>query len=1181
MKKIKERGCHVSWLKKIMRIMKITTLLTLFIVCSLSASTYAQNYKLSLERENSSIIEILREIESNSEFTFFFNDNQVDVNRRASVNVKDASIEEALEQILRNTNYKYQIVDRQVLIKSEALRTEKTNVVPISQQSAKTITGTVKDTTGETVIGANVVVKGTTTGTITDMDGKFTLTVPENGVLLISYIGYLEQEIPVKNNTSLSITLREDTQKLDEIVIVGYGTQKKVNLTGAVDMISEEVFENRSVPNVTQALQGAVPNLNISMTDGKPMRSAEYNVRGNTSIGQGGSALILIDGVEGDPAMLNPNDIASVSVLKDAASASIYGARGAFGVVLITTKNPSKDRTTVSYSGNFSVKKPTTVPDFVTDGYTFAKYFNEAWTAWNDYSQTPQNINKTLRFSQDYLTEFQNRQGKGLPEVEVDDNGNYVYYGNTDWYKELYKKNKWATDHNLSVTGSNGKLDYYVTGRYYGEEGLFRYNSDDYNVYNMRAKGSIQVFDWLKVDNNTEYSVMNYHNPSNVGEGGSIWRNIADEGHPNSMMFNPDGTLTHSAAYTVGDFWYGKNGVDTDRRIFKNTAAFTATFLQTKLRIKGDFTYQSKEDDQTRIQVPVPFSRKPGVIEYVGSSTNNIRETNKTTNYLATNIYGEYEDTFWEKHYFKGMIGYNYEQSTHNQVQVERNGLIFEDAKDLNMALGQGITTEGGYERWKIAGGFFRVNYSFNDRYLLEVNGRLDGSSKFPSDQQYAFFPSVSAGWRITEEPFWKDNDVLTDAKIRASYGSLGNGNIAAYSFQELFVVKQSERVLSGVRPQQTEVPAVVPEGLTWETTTTLNFGLDFGMLNNRLRFSGDAYVRKTTDMFTVGMSVPDVFGLTVPKGNYADMTTKGYELSLTWRDRFTLASKPFNYEIRATLSDYQSTIDKYNNPEKRIGDGYYYEGMKLGEIWGYVTEGFFTSEEDIAQHAKQTVMRSSNTYTWLPGDIKFKDLNNDGVIDYGKNTVDDPGDKKIIGNKTPRYSYSFNLSGDWNNFFLSAFFQGVGKQDWYPGAEAGLFWGQYNRPYNDMPKAHLGNIWTEDNPNAYFPRYRGYVAQNSTGELRVEQTKYLQNAAYIRLKNIQVGYSLPVSFVSKLRMQQARVYVSGENLWCWSPLYKRTKDIDVAGIDGSDRDLTEGKSGNGWNYPLLKSVSVGLSVTF
>lgn len=1138
----------------------------------------APEKKITLSFSDLPLKEAIGKIEAASGYTFFYDVHKTDLTQKVSLQADNLLLSAAVRAMLQNTPLSFEITNRQIAL------FPRTAAAPGPRQTPHKVTGLVRDAQGIPVIGANVVVKGTTNGTITDIDGRFSIEAADNDLLQVSFIGYLAQDITLGGKKEITITIREDTQKLDEVVVVGYGTQKKVNLTGAVEQVTSEVFDNRSISNVTQALQGTIPNLNISMTDGKPTRTAEYNIRGTTSIGQKGSALVLIDGVEGDPGMLNPNDIASVSVLKDAASAAIYGARGAFGVVLISTKNPSKDKTSVTYSGNFTLKSPTVVPDVVTDGYTYARYFNEAWSAYYDYSQTPQNINKTLKFSQEYLEELKRRsQTPGLPEVEVGPGGEYVYYGNTDWYKELYKKSTFATDHNISVSGSSGKTSFYVTGRYFGQDGLFRYNTDDYQLFNLRAKGAVQVFDWLKVEDNLEYSSMNYHNPLNVGEGGGIWRNIADEGHILAPMFNPDGTLTHSAAYTVGDMWYGKNGIDTDQRVLKNTISATASFLKNRLRIKGDFTFQNSDNDQTRIRVPVPFSRRPGVIEYVGSSKNDIQNTNKTTTYLASNIYGEFEETFKEKHYFKAMLGYNYEQSRMKSVKVLRNGLIFDDAEDLNMALGQTINTEGGYSKWRLSGGFFRLNYVFDNRYLIEVNGRLDGSSKFPSDSQYAFFPSVSAGWRASQESFWKvPEEIVSDVKIRASYGSLGNGNIDPYSFQELFKIKQSDRVLNGIRPQYTSQPAVIPLGLTWEKSTTLNLGLDLSFLSNRLRFSGDVYQRKTTDMFTVGMSLPAVFGTDVPKGNYADLTTKGFEVSVSWRDRFQLASKPFNYEVRFTLADYQSTIDKYNNPEKKLGDDYYYEGMKVGEIWGYETEGFFTSAEDIASHAKQPYFYAGATAgQWLPGDIKFKDLNNDHVIDYGNNTVDNPGDQRIIGNSEPRFLYSFNLSGDWNNFFVSAFFQGVGKQDWWPGSEASYFWGMYNRPYNDMPKSHLGNIWSEENPNTYFPRLRGYASEEPYAELNLKQTRYLQNIAYIRMKNIQIGYILPQSLISKIRMQNAKIYLSGENLWSWSPLYKHSKDLDVEAVKGSDRDLTEGTSGNGYNYPILKSVSLGLSVTF
>ena len=829
------------------------------------------------------------------------------------------------------------------------------------------------------------------------------------------------------------------------------------------------------------------------------------------------------------------------------------------------------------------------MPDFVTDGYEYASHFYEAYHAWNNYSADPKNINKTQEFSLAWLEEFRRRKEQGITqEWEVDANGKYTYYGNTDWYSELYKKNTFAQDHNVSISGNNGKLNYYVSGRFYGYDGLFKYNTDDYKTMNLRAKGSIQVFDWLKIENNMEFSNMDYHNPINIGEGGGIWRNLADEGHPSSPIYNPDGSFTHSAAFTLGDFIYGKNGIDTNNRVLRNTTSFTASFLENKLHVRGDFTFRNTDEGQTQRRVAIPYSTVQGQTTMLGSDTNDLQEYKTQTNYIATNIYADYENTFNDVHYFKGMVGYNYEQSSYDALTVRRNGLLLEDSENINLALGDAITTSGAYNKWRVAGGFFRLNYAYHDRYLVEVNGRYDGSSKFPMDQQWAFFPSISAGWRPSEEAFWKvDSKIISDLKIRASYGSLGNGNVSPYSFMELLGISTSGRVLNGLLNKYTSAPAVMPDGLTWETATTTDIGADFGSLDGRLRFSGDYYIRKTTDMYTVGQTLPDVFGASSPKGNYADMTTRGWEITLTWRDQFQLADKPFNYEIRGTLADYKSTIDRYNNTTKNLDD--YYEGMQLGEIWGYETEGLFQSQEEIDNHADQTLIQSSSQHVTYPGDVKIKDQNGDGVIDYGINTLDDHGDKKVIGNSLPRFSYSINLSADWNNFFVSAFFQGVGKQDWYPSNEC-IFWGQYNRPYNNLPSWHLGNYWTEDNRDAYLPRYAGYNSSIKT----TPQTRYLQNVAYIRLKNLQVGYNLPHNITSKMRMQNARVYISAENVWCWSPLYKHTKDLDVTNIYGSDPELTSADvdnnkggvsvdhgSGDGQSYPQMMSISLGVSVTF
>lgn len=1056
---------------------------------------------------------------------------------------------------------------------------------PLAFAQTATVNGTVIDESAQALPGVTVIYRGADVasdgnmGTTTDADGRFSLAVPtRNGTLVFSFIGMETMEVPIPPSGDLTVTLKPDVKTLEEVVVVGYGTQKKVNLTGAVDQVGSEVLENRPLTNLTRGLQGVIPNLNIRLTDGKPIRSAEYNVRGMTSIGAGGSALVLIDGVPGDPAMLNPNDVESVSVLKDAASAAIYGARGSFGVVLITTKRPQRDKTQINYSSNYSLNERTIKPKLVTDGYAWAKMFDEAYYSWNDYKAHPQKANSVFPFSLDYLDELKRRQeDPSLPRVDIDPaTGEYVYYGSTDWLRELYADSNPSMEQSLSISGSSNKVNYLLSGRYLTQKGVFRYNPDNYKMYNLRANGSVQVLDWLKVENDLTFTQMSYffpmlNHPSNT----PVWRRISDEAFPIAMLRNPDGTLTENASIVFGSFISGNNHSDLSRLQIRNTSRFTASFLQNKLRVSGDFTFRTLSDTETRLYTPVPYSQEPG--EMLERGENKMNESDDKTNYIGANIYAEYEHTFG-KHNLKGLLGYNYENSLLRSRFIQRDGLINPALPDFSLMNGQNFLLRGGGHEWTVLGGFFRFNYNFNEKYLLEVNGRYDGSSKFPQSQQFGFFPSASAGWRVSDEPFWEfAKSVVPDFKLRVSYGSLGNGNIDPYQFVETMSVGQLGRVINGVRPDYTQKPGVIPAGLTWEKATSTNIGTDIGFLNNRLTASVDVYTRYTTDMFTVGLPLPSVFGASVPKGNYANLKTEGWEVSLGWRDQ-TAGKRQLRYDVRVIMSDNVSRITKFNNPLGLIDT--YYEGMRIGDIWGFVNDGYFIDDADIANHADQSYIRVSAANTPLPGDIKFRDLNNDGVIGLGTSTLSDPGDRKVIGNSMPRYTFGFNTNLDWNNFFLSAFFQGVGQRDFWPGTDNSLFWGPYNRPYSWHPEDVVNNMWSEENPDAYYPRLRGYVALNSRAELRLEQSKYLQNVAYVRLKNLTFGYSLPSQAISRLGISNARVFLTGQNLWTYSPMFKITRNLDPEVIEGADPEMNR-NTGNGMAYPMLKTYTLGINVTF
>ncbi len=1176
---VKQSGIGNDLLLKVFLTMK----LIVFIICFSSLSTlatdvYSQNARISLDLKNLSIKEVLKEIENSSEFYFLYNNELIDVERKVNIRVEKEPISNVIGTLFNDQRVDYSISGRQIILfpkDPDAVRSQQTH-----------IRGKVTDAKGEALPGVSVILKGTRQGTITGIGGDFSFSqVPADAVLQFSFVGMKMQEIVVGNQTAINVVMEEETIGVDEVVVVGYGVQKKANLTGAVDQVTGKSLENRTMTNLTQGLQGVLPNLNIRLMDGKPIQAPSYNIRGKTSIGMGGDALVLIDGVEGDPSMLNPNDIESVSVLKDAASASIYGARGTFGVVLITTKDPEKGKIKIQVSSNYSVIAPTAVPELVSDGYTYMKMFSDAFVGGDN--PNPLAVNKTMKFSWAYLEEFRRRVESGEPynTVETDPTtGEYTYYGSTDWYHELYKKATSANEHNISVSGSSEKVAYMISGRMLDQNGIFRYSSDDYSIMNLRAKGTIEMFPWLTLDNNMEYSQMKYHNPVNVGENEPVWQNIADNSPVASPMFNPDGTLTYAGAWSVGDFWYGKNGIDFDKKVFGNTTGFTARFFHDKFRVKGDFTVRNTNNNTTTIKVPVPYSSYKGIISYLGASNSLIKNEYEQTQYIATNIYGEYENTFSDAHYIKIIGGYNYEQSTYSNLSVSRNNPLYADAVNIGLAQGQKIELRNPYNKWAVLGFFSRLNYSYKDRYLLEVNARYDGSSKFPSSQRYAFFPSVSGGWRITKEPFLHISpQFISNLKLRASYGSLGNGNIGAYQFQELLGISNSSVIINGILPQYTRSPNPMPDGLTWETSKTTNLGLDLALMSDRLSFVGDYYIRNTEDMYAIGLTLPALFGATSPKGNYADLETKGWEASISWRDQFNMASKPFNYNIKISVADNRSKITKYNNPNKVLSD--YYEGQVIGEIWGFVTEGFFVDANDIAKHPKQSPqMKASPSNTWEPGDIKFKNLNTDDFINVGTNRISDPGDRKIIGNKEPRYTFGIGLGADWSNFFVSAFFQGVGKQDWYPSTESDLFWGQYNRPYDGIPQYQLGKIWTPENTDTYFPRYRSRAASNATTRELGVQTKYLQNVAYIRMKNIQIGYNLPRNLISRIGASNIKVYFSGENLWTYSPLYKLIghHHLDVENIGPRDLLVRPGSTNaDGANYPMMKRVTFGISMAF
>jgi len=1054
------------------------------------------------------------------------------------------------------------------------------------------VTGKVFDaSTNETVVGASVLIKGTTTGTVTSLDGDFSISASKGQTIVVSSIGYTDYTFTVSDSSPMTIKMQASSEFLQDVVVVGYGAVKKENLTGAVDQVSSEIFEGRPVSNTSQMLVGAIPNLNINIADGKPGRSADYNIRGTTSIGGGGSALVLIDGVEGDPALVNPDDIESVSVLKDAASASIYGSRATFGVVLITTKSASKEdgKFTINYSGNVAFLSPINLPDIIDDGYVYASLFAEAYS--NFYCGVmPSGINSQQAYSQQWMDDFRRRKMKGITEeTTVDAAGNYVYYGNTNYYKVVYKPYTTAQTHNISASGSTGKLNYYVSARFYNYDGIFNFNPDKYTAANVRAKATMQLFKWLSLSENIDFSYDKKHIPATTNQTnqGNFLRSMQDAGHVSSPVFNPDGTLTRCGAEAIGGLVAGTCYTDKLVNSFKTTTKLNAKFFDNTWRVNFDFSWAPYWSNNTKKNTTVSYSPGPGQTVYVGTPGVNdfIDETYYNKSYIVTNAYTEYENTFGGKHYFKALLGFNYEESLGKTTDVLRYGLLTDDVQNIQLALGDSFTTYGTDVRWKTMGFFGRLNYAYDERYLLEINGRYDGSSKFPTNSQWGFFPSVSAAWRVSKEHFWHvDPKVMNNLKLRFSYGELGNGNMAAYSFMEKFALSNLSAVIDGQALRRyTSIPSQIPDNLTWETVRTIDGGIDLGFYSGKINFSADYYVRKTLNMYTVGPSLPDTYGASAPKGNYADLSTYGWELSLSYNDSFTVGTHPLNVGAKVTLADNRSYIDRYNNPSKSLSD--YYEGQEVGEIWGYKFDGFFSSQTQIDNYYGagkpyvNDMILMHNGYVNIPGDVIIKDLNGNQIIDVGANTVDNPGDLTIVGNKSPRYMYSMNFDLEWNGIYATIMFQGVGKRDWYPSGES-IIWGQYHRPYGNALKWTVNNAWTQENQDAYLPIYTGWSRLFFTGANKVD--RYVMDASYLRLKNLQIGWNLPTKWTKKIGLAGIGIYFSGENLYTWSPLYDLTTDVDVVTApNGGDQDLvfTSDNLGDGNSVPSMRTFSFGITL--
>ena len=1060
---------------------------------------------------------------------------------------------------------------------------------------AETVRGTVVDAAGETLTGVSVVVEGTQTGTITDFDGNFSIEAPLNGSLTFSYVGYTTTTVKIQGRQILNIVLKEDNKLLEEVVVVGYDTQRKANLTGAVASVSVgDQLEGRPITNVGTGLQGATPGLTITQSSGRIGQTPTLRIRGavGTFLNESGSQpLVLVDGVElSDISMINGDDIEDISVLKDAASSSIYGTRAAFGVILITTKKGAQNQSkfNVKYSNNFSWATPTALPTLAksyegaqmalegrnrrTPGTTIFK--NSNGLVWNQAS-----IDKMRDWEEVYGNFPLSDEMKLGRDFEIID-GDVYFYRSWDAASMYVKDFSFSQQHNISVAGTSNKTNYYLGLGYMGQDGVVKVNPDKYSRYSVDMSVDTEVFKWLAIRSKMLYSHTDLETPFNFGSASYDalyylyrWPSINPYGTYQGHPFRNSVTETAAA------------NMDSDLKDYMR-ASVGATFkFYSDLSLDVDYTYNLDNQNITQRGGTVGGWDywNGGLVlsdNWASSARNKVDKYTYYRKYHAGNAVLRYKHTWADAHKFSAFAGMNIEYKEVDYMNGEKRGLLDMSKPEISLATGDDFVY-GSHSSWAIMGFFARVNYAYKDKYLIELNGRVDGSSRFPTDQRWGFFPSGSLGWVMSEENFWETlKPWWSFAKLRASYGSVGNQDIGNNRFRAIMSSTTSGWILSDINEPTFSLPTAISEGFTWETIKTVDAGLDFRFFNDDLGLSFDWYRRINDGMVVGGEEVPSTYGTTAPYQNAAQLTTNGWELALDYHHRFDNGLR-----INATfnLADARTIVTKHPRKETSVIDGSNYEGKEYGEIWGFETDRLF-QESDFDSDgnllpgiATQEYFEKSSGYGYKygPGDVKYVDLNGDGKIDWGSKTVADHGDLKRIGNTTPRFEYNFRIGLEWKGADISIFFQGVGsRQYWATGTMLIPGWNFSEGTYY----AHQTDYWTPENTNAFYPRI---TEMNQPGQYSAAafnflcQTRYLLDMSYLRLKNISVGYNLPKKVLDKMRFEKFRIYASFENVCEIDHLGTLPIDPETATSAGDG-----GAMGWGRIYPFTRQMSFGLQIS-
>ena len=1006
----------------------------------------------------------------------FISNRHVDLKQKVSVDVNEESVNDVLKKVLKNTDLTYNIEGINIILRR---RSEKHSLQVIQQ--VHKITGTVVDKAGLPVIGANVIVKGTTNGTVTDVEGRFSLEIPENAVLLVSYIGYVEREMQVGDESALSIILQEDTQALEEVVVVGYGTQKKINLTGAVESISSDVIEDRPIKSVADALQGTALGVTVTSAAGQPGEFSKIKIRGDASLNSDG-ALVLIDGMPGDLNQVNPQDIENISVLKDAASSAIYGARAAEGVILVTTKSGKSTKTRVEYSGNISFNTPTRIPESTTAA-EHARLSNLAFT----------NAGLAPNFTEEAINAINNHSTVSIPK-----GNDWIYTADMDWI-DLMMDRSFQQQHNLTVSRSQESLKYLFSAGWLDQDGMFsEYGPDNFDRFNLRSNVNLDIVkDKLNLDSRITFSRMDQRYHPKFGEWTIPYITFIQAG-PNMPIYDTNGNYARyrMQANPIQALREGGEGKE-----FTNVVdgIFTLSYKPiTDLTLKavGGARFTSKEISEWR-RAYGKYGPNGLVSMAAGQSgDNNLTLTKDNTRYFTGQLLAEYSKSLGS-HDFKLLGGWSAEMEYYSMLSGKRLNIVGNELPALDLGATDGWSNDGDETHWALLSGFMRLNYAYASKYLFEANFRADGSSRFSSRNKWGIFPSFSIGWRITEEDFMKEQNLFSNLKLRASWGQLGNQNgLGLYDHIAQYVV-DGYYPFKNELAQWAKLSQLPSETRSWETVEMKNIALEMGFLDNRLTVTGEYFHKRNKDML-VNIEVPSVIGIDVPTGNYGELVVKGWEVSIGWRDQI----KDFNYFVSFNLADRKDKLVDYGVEYTGFTAGVdqKVQGYSIGSIFGFETDGYFQTSKE-AQEAP-----AFNRAIQDAGDIRYIDQDGDGKISA-------PNDLVYLGTTQPRYEFSFHLGGSWKSIDFSALFQGVGKRNFYLDGEV---FQPFRDSWSNYSYTYFSDYWTPENPNALLPRLYAGTKHNYQ-----YSSHWLQNAAYIRLKNLQVGYTLNPEWTRKSKNRE------------------------------------------------------------